>query len=105
MHGFDEAAGDREPEPGARAYLIAFFHPIELVEDLLQFRGRDAVALIQDLQEHRTLIAPALNADGSALGRILAALSSRLNSACSNSTASRSSIGSPGSRPSSTPWP
>jgi hypothetical protein len=63
VHGFNEAAGDRQSETGAGADLIAFFDPIELVEDVLQLRRRNAVAFIQDLQADGIPVAPALDAD------------------------------------------
>ena len=50
VHGLDEAARDREPKPGARAHLVAFLRPVELVEDVLEIAGRNAAALVDDLQ-------------------------------------------------------
>ena len=93
-HGLDEAARDGEAEPRAGAHLIALLHPVELVEDALQVVRRNAVALVQHLQPHRC---PRRASTGcgssSAGGAYLAALSSRLNSTCSNSTASTITIG------------
>jgi len=48
----------------AGAHLVALFHAIELVEDLLQFSRRDALAFVQDLQADRVAVEPALDADG-----------------------------------------
>ena len=59
MQGLDEAARDREAEPGAGPHPIALFRPVELVEDVLQIRGRYAIAFVQNLQTDRILIAPA----------------------------------------------
>ena len=42
MHRLDEAARDRKAEAGAGADVIALLRAIELVEDALQFRRRNA---------------------------------------------------------------
>lgn len=59
MHRLDEAAGDRKTESRSRADLVAFFHATELVEDVLQLCGWNAIALVQDLQTDRIAVAPA----------------------------------------------
>jgi hypothetical protein len=55
VHGFHKAAGDRESESRARAHLIALFHAIELVEDLLppdsRMTGADSPVIAASLTE------------------------------------------------------
>src|SRR5215470_1253576 len=70
LHGFHEAARDGKAEAGARSYLVTFLHPIELVEDILQLVRRYSAALVEDLQAHRVLVAPALDANSGAGRRI-----------------------------------
>src|SRR3954447_15106013 len=74
MQGLDEAARDREAEPGAGPYPIALFRPIKLVEDVLEVSGRYAVAFVQHLETDRVLVAPAPDADGVAVGGILSGI-------------------------------
>ena len=106
-HGLDEAAADREAEAGAGAHPVALLRAVELVEDLLDLVGRDALALVDRSR------APAPPA---AVGRprmrtvvpsgaYFAALSSRLKSTCSKSTGSTSTIGRSSARSTSTWWP
>ena len=94
VHRLDEAARDGEPEAGAGAHLVALGDAMELVEDALEIGGRNAVAFVEDLQLRRSppsrqpwmrMVDPS--------GAYFAALSRMLNSACSNRTASTSSIG------------
>ena len=73
MQGLDEAARDGEAEPGAGAYPVALFRPIELVEDVLQVSGRYTVAFVQHLKTDRVLVAPAPDADGGAVHRAASA--------------------------------
>ena len=42
VHGLDEAAGDREPKPGAGAHVVALLDAVELVEDVLEIVRRNA---------------------------------------------------------------
>src|ERR1700680_1438238 len=49
LHGFHEAAGNRETQSGSRPYAVGLPRPIELVKDMLQVAGRNAVTLVQDL--------------------------------------------------------
>ena len=42
---------DREAEPGAGAHVIGLLHAVELVEDAFQVALRNAVALVEDLQD------------------------------------------------------
>ena len=50
VHRLDKAAGNREPKAGAGADMIALLRAIELVEHALQFRRRNALAFVDDLQ-------------------------------------------------------
>ena len=98
--GLDEAAGDREPQARCRRAPASPFGPVELLEDVLQVGGMPSPS---SAPEHDgVVVAPALERDGRAGGAYLAALSSRLNSTCSNRTASRSSIGRSAARSTST---
>jgi hypothetical protein len=54
---------DREAQPGPRTHLVALLCAVELVEDALQIRPGDAVALVQYLQLHATPFLPTLDAD------------------------------------------
>ena len=63
VHGVDETARDRQPEAGSGAHPVALLRPVELVEDMLQVAGRDAVALIEYLQVDGLALAPRLDAD------------------------------------------
>ena len=58
------------PKPGSRPHLVALLHPVELVEDVLELGGRNAVALVHDLQADRIHLAPAADADRRPGGRI-----------------------------------
>ena len=82
------------PSPVPARTWSPFCGAIELVEDVLEVLGRDAVAFVQHLQADR-IADRASSGCGwwCRSGAYLAALSSRLNSTCSNSTASSSSIG------------
>ena len=50
MHRLDKATGNRQPEAGAGTDMIALLRAIELVEDAFQFRRRNALAFVEDLQ-------------------------------------------------------
>ena len=91
MHGLDEAARDREAKAGAGADMIALLRAIELVEHALELGGRNAVALVDDLRARPDAVSARLRIEiVVSAGEYFAALSSRLNSTCSNSTASSS---------------
>ena len=94
MHRLDKAARDRKPKAGAGADMIALLRAIELVEHAFELRRRDA-ACPRRRSAARLSPDPARSGSKSwcRRGAYLAALSSRLNSTCSNSTASSSSIG------------
>ena len=89
VHGFDEAARDRKPEPGAGADLVGLLRAIELVEDVLEIGGRNAAALVEHAAG-RPRRARASSGCGwwFPAARISRHCPSRLNSTCSNSTAS-----------------
>ena len=70
-HGLHEAARDGQAEPRAGPHLVALLHPVELVEDALQVVRRNALALVQHLQAHGVLVAPALDAHRRLRARIL----------------------------------
>src|SRR5882724_2290852 len=63
VHGLHEAARDRKSETSAGAHLVTLLGAVELVEDMLQVTGRDAVALVEDLQADRSPVTPALDSD------------------------------------------
>ena len=69
--GLDEAARDRQAQPGAGAHLVALPRPIELIEDALDVGRWNAVAFVEHLQLDAILLLPALNADGRLRRRIL----------------------------------
>ena len=96
MHGLDETAGNRKPKTGAGADVIALLRAIKLVEYAFEFRRRNTVAFVQNLQRDASLIPYSPIEMVVPGGAYLAALSRRLNSTCSNNTASSSSIGSSG---------
>ena len=91
------------PSPVPARLLVAGPHPVEFVEDAFAVLFRQAGAFIQQ-PAIRTAgaFAPRPDGDGGAGGAYFAALSSRLNSTCSNSTGSSRSIGRPGSSSSAT---
>src|SRR6185437_9022627 len=66
----DEAAGNRQPETGPGANLIALGGTVKLLEHKLDLLGRDATALIDDLQLDRFPLLPAFDADRRLGGRI-----------------------------------
>ena len=92
-HRLDEAAGDGKPETGAGPNLIALLRRDGTCRNALELLRRNAAALVDDLQLDRVPVLPAFDADVVSGGAYLAALSRRLNSTCSNSTGSSSSIG------------
>src|SRR6185437_12974383 len=62
-HRFDEAARDGEAEAGAGADLVSLAGAVELVENALPVLGRNAVALVDDLEDFDVPVAPAPDAD------------------------------------------
>ena len=106
VHGLDEAARDGEAEARAGAHLVALLRAVELVEDALQVVRRECRSPSSSTCS-RTASAsrqPRMRMVGLRAGAYLAALSSRLNSACSNSTASTITIGRSGATSTSTRW-
>ena len=81
------------PETGAGTHLIGLLHAVELIEDVLEVVRRNPFAFVEDLQGDRScsrqvrmnMVVPA--------AAYFAALSRRLNSTCSNNTASSDTIG------------
>ena len=63
VHGFDKAARDGKPEPGAGADLVGLLRAIELVEDVLEVGCGNAVAFIEHAQQHRVAAAKGVDAD------------------------------------------
>src|SRR5262245_7889795 len=61
-HRLDEAARDGEPEAGARAHMVAFARPVELVENVLEVMRRYSLALVQDLDRNPIALLAASNA-------------------------------------------
>ena len=92
-HGLDEAAADGKAEAGAGALPVGGLHAIEFVEDAFEIVRRNAVAFVAASQaaHDRPRAAPASWMSVPA-GAYFAALSSRLNSTCSNSTGSSFSM-------------
>src|SRR5437763_6554773 len=66
----NEAAADRQTEPGSGAPPILRLDTVELVEDPLEIAGRNARAFIDDFDCHDFTVTPSPHIDASAGRRV-----------------------------------
>ena len=92
-HRFDESLGDGETEAGAGQDAVALLGAIKFFEDLFHVAGRNAIALVDDLEIGPRAVMPGVDRNQRPPAAYFAALSRRLNKTWSNKTASSLSMG------------